>query len=167
MFYYLCNIKLKVVEIMKKEVIKIYICHPRYLFMDMKQIFGRARKTIFTYVLKKITSFKLKQKEYSFKFPYTHFKSAVFYPCQTVLYVLHTYFANLESLMIQGVNVVIEEDNIEVIISLSHPCILIGKNGTDINLIEKQLTEVFGIPTKINIKEVKNKLQRSYHYYNC
>ena len=50
------------------------------------------------------------------------------------------------------------EEGVFVVISLSRPGLLIGKEGKDINVIQNRLTEVFGRDTSISIQEVNDSL---------
>ena len=94
---------------------------------------------------------------------------SIFNPVVTVIRTLEQYFSDsgFKLLMIGGVDVnTQEEEAIVVTIKLQSPGILIGKAGKDIEAITTILSDKFNKKTVIEIKEIKNDINRRVFNWN-
>ena len=92
----------------------------------------------------------------------------IFSPVEAVENVLKLHFMNNRMyyrLHIHGIQVDTQGDVIVVKISLRRPGWLIGRQGKDIDAVTKELTNVFGVETKILIDEIKADINEPFIYY--
>lgn len=141
--------------------LKVYLRYPKYMIYDIKFCIKKHQDDFKYWLRKKLLNDILHSEIYSFQYNSKSwnkpFKAALLYPCSVVSMVLAEYFKRLDWLGIHGIDVNTQnEEGVFVVISLSRPGLLIGKEGKDINVIQNRLTEVFGRDTSISIQEVND-----------
>ena len=156
-----------------KDKIIIYIKEPSIIKNSIKE-WWRNR------VYRKMKSYRDKyykyedEKYYKTPSPYMnkfdqYLNCSIFNPVVTVIRVLEQYFSDsgFKTLMIGGIDVDTQKEAIiTVTIKLQSPGLLIGKAGDRINAIATTLSDKFNKKTVIEIKEIKNDINRTVFNWN-
>lgn len=153
------------------ENLLIYIKHPKYILMDIKDWYNKRyiaklnkyREEIYNYELE-VFSNKITEPTYGTYVSDLHI--GIFSPIMVVTKTLekHFGFEGLMRLQIHGIDVDTQKQVVDITFRLHRPGLLIGRGGQTLEDIRNMLEIAFNTPIMIHIVEVKTDINAPINF---
>lgn len=151
------------------EIIKEYVKNPKYIIWDLESNIAGINKKLISGLYKKIHKYEFEYIENPIIDDYRKRTEGMglLSPMVTVYKVIENHFGFDCTFRMKIHNLIVETQDkkqIDVTISLVRPGLIIGREGKDIDAIQKHLERIFDRKVAINIFEVKNDKNEPFRF---